>query len=374
VTAESVPFVDLQAAHAEVAEEVRSGFDVVMSASAFMQGPDVAAFEREFARFSRVGHCVGVANGTDALELGLRASGVTAGDEVVVPANTFIATAEAVVRIGARPVFVDVDPHHLLMDPDATADAVTSRTAAVVPVHLYGQMAPMAAIRTTAERRGILVLEDAAQSQGAEQDGRSSGSVGDVAATSFYPGKNIGAYGDAGAVLTDSEEVARSVRLLANHGSEVKYRHETLGFNSRLDTLQAVVLRAKLRRLARWNELRREAAARYAELLADLDTVALPSEAPGNRHVWHLYVVQVMAGREARDAALEVLLEQGVQAQIHYPVPVHLQPAFASLRYRAGDFPVAEAAADRILSLPLFPHIAPSQQERVAEVLRKAVG
>jgi dTDP-4-amino-4,6-dideoxygalactose transaminase len=235
-------------------------------------------------------------------------------------------------------------------------------------------MAPMAAIRATAERHGIVVLEDAAQSQGAEQNGSGSGSIGDVAATSFYPGKNIGAYGDAGAVLTDSDRIAQSVRLLANHGSEVKYRHDVLGFNSRLDTLQAVVLRAKLRRLARWNDLRRAAAARYAELLADLDAVTLPSEAPGNRHVWHLYVVQVTAGRAARDAALDVVREQGVQAQIHYPVPVHLQPAFASLGYRAGDFPVAEAAADRILSLPLYPHLTPSQQERVAEVLRKAVG
>jgi dTDP-4-amino-4,6-dideoxygalactose transaminase len=364
VDTDITPFVDLRAAHAEVADEVRSGLDRVMATTAFVQGPDVAAFEEEFARFSGVEHCVGVANGTDALELALRAAEVRAGDEVVLPANTFVATAEAVVRVGARPVLIDVDPRFLLMDPELLHRVIGPRTRAIVPVHLYGQLAPMRGL----DEFGIPVIEDAAQSQGATQHGRTL--FGLLAATSFYPGKNIGAYGDAGAVLTDSAELARAVRLLGAHGSEVKYRHETLGFNSRLDTMQAVVLRAKLRRLAAWNEHRRAAAARYADLLADLATVMLPEAADGNEHVWHLYVVRV-TGRD-RDTVLAALREQGVPAQIHYPVPVHLQPAFADLGYGPGDFPVTEAAAEQIISLPLHPHITPDQQEQVAEALRKA--
>jgi dTDP-4-amino-4,6-dideoxygalactose transaminase len=364
VETEITPFVDLRAAHAEVADEIRAGLDRVMADAAFVQGPDVAAFEEEFARFCGVAHCVGVGNGTDALELALRAAGVRAGAEVVLPANTFVATAEAVVRAGARPVLTDVDPHCLLMDPAALYRAIGPRTRAIIPVHLYGQQAPMRELTEL----GVPVIEDAAQSQGATQYGRSF--FGLLAATSFYPGKNIGAYGDAGAVLTDSAELARAVRLLGAHGSEVKYRHETLGFNSRLDTLQAVVLRAKLRRLAGWNDLRRAAAARYTELLADLDSVLMPETADGNEHVWHLYVVRVRD--RDRDEVVAALRDQGVPAQIHYPVPVHLQPAFADLGYGPGDFPVTEAAAEQIISLPLHPHITPEQQERVADALRKA--
>ncbi|MCT9931975.1 DegT/DnrJ/EryC1/StrS family aminotransferase [Planotetraspora sp. A-T 1434] len=367
-----IPFVDLRAAHEEVAEEIDAGFARVLGSTAFMQGPDVAAFEEEFAAFSGVAHCVGVGNGTDAIELALRALGVGAGSEVILPANTFVATAEAVLRVGARPVLVDADPAHLLMDPDGLAAAVTSRTAAVIPVHLYGRLAPMD--RITEIAGGVPVVEDAAQSQGAARGGTVSGAFGALAATSFYPGKNLGAYGDAGAVTTGSAELARKVRLLSNHGSEVKYRHETLGFNSRLDTLQAVVLRAKLRRLGEWNDRRREAAARYGELLADLAGAgvtppASPEESLRPDHVWHLYVVRV----PDRDRVLAGLHELGVQAQIHYPVPVHLQPAFADLGYREGDFPVAERAAGEILSLPIFPHITPGQQEQVVEALRKAL-
>ncbi|RGA04150.1 DegT/DnrJ/EryC1/StrS family aminotransferase [Microbispora triticiradicis] len=367
-----IPFVDLRAAHEEVAEEIDAGFARVLGSTAFMQGPDVAAFEEEYAAFSGVAHCVGVANGTDAIELALRALGAGPGSEVVLPANTFVATAEAVLRAGARPVLVDAEPARLLIDPDRLAAAITPRTAAIVPVHLYGRLARMDRIAEVAG--DVPVLEDAAQSQGATRDGVGSGGFGAIAATSFYPGKNLGAYGDAGAVTTGSAELARRVRLLGNHGSVVKYRHETLGFNSRLDTLQAVVLRAKLRRLAEWNDRRRRAAARYGELLADLVDAgvtlpASPEEALGTDHVWHLYVIRV----PDRDRVLAGLHEQGVQAQIHYPVPVHLQPAFADLGYRAGDFPVAERAAGEILSLPIFPHITPEQQEEVAGALRKAL-
>lgn len=358
-----VPFVDLAAAHGEVAEEVRAGFDRVLAATAFVQGPDVADFEREYATFTGAAHCVGVGNGTDALELAFRALGLAPRAEIVLPANTFVATAEAVMRAGAKPVLVDVDPDYLLIDPAAAAAAVTPSTAAVVPVHLFGQLAPLAPLL----KLGPPVVEDAAQSQGATQNGRRI--AGRLAATSFYPGKNLGAYGDAGAVVTGSAELARAVRLLRDHGSERKYDHETLGFNSRLDTLQAVVLRAKLRRLAGWNSLRRAAADRYAGLLADLPEVVPPREAPGNQHVWHLYVVRV-PGREQVVARLK---ELGVGCGIHYPVPVHLTRAFRSLGYARGDFPVAEAAADEILSLPMFPHITEAQQVRVVEALRKAL-
>ncbi|MFC7381596.1 DegT/DnrJ/EryC1/StrS family aminotransferase [Sphaerisporangium rhizosphaerae] len=361
-----IPFVDLRAAHAEVAEEVREGFDRVLATTAFVQGPDVAAFEQEYAAFSGVPHCVGVGNGTDAVELALRASDLPPGAGAVLPANTFVATAEAVVRAGLRPVLADCDEEFLLLDPASAATAAGTGTAAVLPVHLYGQQAPMTAVHELAARHGLAVVEDAAQSQGSEQAGRPP--VG-LAATSFYAGKNLGAYGEAGAVLASSAETARAVRLLANHGSEVKYRHETLGFNSRLDTLQAVVLRAKLARLARWNELRRAAADRYADLLSGIDGVRVPRAAPGNVHVWHLYVIRV----PERDRVLAGLQEAGVQAQIHYPVPVHLQPAFGDLGHGPGDFPVAEKAAAEILSLPMHPHLTADQQERVAEALDKVL-
>ena len=364
-----IPLVDLHAAHAEVADEVASGFRRVASDAAFIKGAEVAAFEREFASFCAAAHCIGVANGTDAIELALRASGLPVGAEVVVPANTFVATAEAVVRAGGRPVFVDVDPDYLLLDPRCVSKAVGPQTAAIVPVHLYGQLAPMDALTEIAQQRGIAVVEDAAQAHGAIQAGRAAGAVGVAAATSFYPGKNLGAYGDAGAVLTSSADIARRVRLLGDHGSEHKYEHVELGFNSRLDTLQAVVLRAKLSRLAKWNELRRRAAARYTDLLADIDDVTLPRTAPGNIHVWHLYVIQV----PRRDQVIKILNDHGVRAAIHYPVPVHLQPAFRDYGYSQGAFPVAEAAAGRILSLPLHPHITAAQQRAVARMLRRAL-
>ena len=364
-----IPLVDLRAAHAQVAAEVQAGFDEVMSKAAFIKGEVEAAFEREYAEFTGVAHCVGVGNGTDALELALRAAEVPAGAEVVMPANTFVATAEAVVRAGGRPVFVDADPDYLLLDPSLLPAALNERTGAVMPVHLFGQMAPMAAITEIAAQHGTTIIEDAAQSHGATQGGRAAGSFGLLAGVSFYPGKNLGAYGDAGAVLTESDDYARRVRLLGDHGSERRYEHLTIGFNSRLDTLQAVVLRAKLRRLAADNEARRQAADRYAELLADLPDVVLPRTAPGNEHVWHLYTLRV----PRRDNILSSLQAEGIGAGIHYPVPVHLQPAFRYLGYGPGDFPVAEAAAEQLLSLPLYPQITAEQQARVAEAVQRAL-
>lgn len=364
-----IPLVDLAAQHAEVADEVRAGFDTVLAETSFIGGKAVTAFEEEYARYAGVQHCIGVGNGTDALEIALRACGVGVGSEVVLPANTFVATAEAVVRSGATVVLADVDPVTLLLDPSATAAAITPRTRALLPVHLYGQMADMLAIGDLARRCDAVVVEDAAQAQGARQEGRPAGAIGVAAGTSFYPGKNLGAYGDAGAVLTNSESVARLARSISNHGSERRYHHDVLGFNSRLDTLQAVVLKSKLARLDGWNAARRRAAQHYDELLAELPDVVLPRTAPGNEHVWHLYVIQV----PDRDAVLARLNEAGVGAAVHYPVPVHLHPAFAYLRLRAGQFPVAEAAGDRVLSLPLHPHLSTDDQVRVATALAQAL-
>jgi dTDP-4-amino-4,6-dideoxygalactose transaminase len=369
-TMTTIPLVDMRAAHAEVAAEIQAGFDDVMASTAFIKGAAVEAFERDYAAFTGVTHCVGVANGTDAVELALRAAGVTDGAEVVMPANTFVATAEAVVRAGARPAFADVDPDYLLLDPRALEAAVSPETGAVLPVHLFGQMAPMAAIAEVAGRQRTVIIEDAAQAHGATQGGRPAGSFGLLAGVSFYPGKNLGAYGDAGAVLTESAEHARQVRLLGDHGSERRYEHVTIGFNSRLDTFQAVVLRARLRRLAAGNEARRQASRRYSELLADVPDVTLPMTAPGNEHVWHLYVIRV----PRRDHILRCLHDEGIQAGIHYPVPVHLQPAFRHLGYGPGDFPVAEATASQLLSLPLYPQITEEQQARVVDAVRRALG
>jgi dTDP-4-amino-4,6-dideoxygalactose transaminase len=365
----SIPLVDLAAQHREVADEIALGFARVLEKTAFIDGPDVRQFEEAFAAFSGVRHCVGVANGTDALELAVRAAGIGPGDEVLLPANTFIATALAVVRAGARPVLVDCDADCHLIDVEQTAGRITPRTRALLPVHLYGQMAPMQELAELAAAHGLVLLEDAAQSQGARQGGCGPVTYGLAAGTSFYPGKNLGAYGDAGAVLTNSDELAQKVRALRNYGSEVKYHHPETGFNSRLDTLQAVVLRAKLSRLASWNEARRLAAARYTRLLADVPDITLPQTLIGNEHIFHLYVVKV----PARDEVLNRLHAAGVGAGIHYPVPIHLQGAFKDLGYRAGDFPVAEAAAREILSLPIYPQITEAQQERVVLELSQAI-
>jgi len=371
-----IPLVDLASARDEVHEEVSAGWERILRATAFVGGAEVTGFEQAYAAFGGVRHCVGVANGTDALELALRAVGVGPGDEAVLPANTFVATAEAVARTGARPVFVDCDEQTALIEVTEAASAVGPNTKAVLPVHLYGQLAPVERLRDALAGGQAAIVEDAAQCQGASRFDRHPGQGG-VAATSFYPGKNLGAYGDAGAVLTDDPAIETAVRTLANHGGRIKYDHEVVGCNSRLDALQAVVLKAKLSRLAAWNEARRAAAARYHELLAGQDLVECPTVLPGNEHVWHLYVVKVgdpAGGSGVRDMALEKLNAEGIGAGVHYPVALHLTKAFEHLGYRRGAFPRAEDAADRILSLPLHPHITADQQERVVETLLAAVG
>jgi dTDP-4-amino-4,6-dideoxygalactose transaminase len=366
----SIPLVDLAAQQAEVAVEVAIGWQEVLDSTGFVGGPKVAAFESEYADFIGASYCVGVGNGTDAIEIALRAFGVRPGDECIIPANTFIATAEAVSRTGAVPVLVDcADDDTYLIDPAAVEAAVTTRTRAILPVHLFGQPAPVELLVPIAERAGACIVEDAAQSQGARRDGVRAGTLGHAAATSFYPGKNLGAYGDAGAVLTNSARAAAHMRMIRDHGSPRKYEHEILGFNSRMDALQAVVLSAKLRRLDNWNARRRTAAARYDELLAEIGGVTRPLTLEGNEHVWHLYVIRV----PDRDRVLKELQAAGVGAGIHYPAPVHLTGAYAGLGYGEGDFPVAERVSSEILSLPLFAEITPEQQERVVAVLHAAV-
>jgi dTDP-4-amino-4,6-dideoxygalactose transaminase len=366
----SIPLVDLAAQHAAVAEEIAEGWGQVLARTSFIAGPQVAAFESEYAAFTGTRHCVGVANGTDAIEIALRALGVGSGDECIIPANTFIATAEAVCRAGATPVLVDcAGDGTYLIDTDAVGAAVTSRTRAIIPVHLYGQAAPVELLLPLAEKTGTWVVEDAAQAQGARRWNHGAGALGHVAATSFYPGKNLGAYGDAGAVLTDSDDLAADIRMIRDHGSRRKYAHEVVGVNSRLDTLQAVVLAAKLRRLAGWNEARRAAARRYDALLADAEDIIRPRVLGGNEPVWHLYVV----GVPDRDRVIKELHAASIGAGVHYPTPIHLTAAFAELGYPEGAFPVAEQAARKILSLPLFPEITCAQQERVASVLIEAV-
>jgi dTDP-4-amino-4,6-dideoxygalactose transaminase len=365
----SIPLVDLAAQHAEIAEEVSAGLAALFETSDFIGGKAVEEFERAYCETLGVAHCIGVANGTDALELALRAADIGPGDEVIVPANTFVATVGAVRRAGAKPVLADVDDECLLLDPDPVLATITRQTKAIVPVHLYGQVAPIEELSASAAGTGIAIIEDAAQAQGATRHGRPAGSFGVAAGTSFYPGKNLGAYGDAGAVLTTDADVVRRVRLMRDHGSERKYDHEIVGWNSRLDTLQAIVLQAKLRRLARWNAARQVAAARYDTLLAEIPRVRVPVTMPGNVHVWHLYVVRI----PERDRVLAALQAAGIGASIHYPTPIHLTGAYRSLGYGRGSFPVAEAAADEILTLPLYPHITPVQQERVVAELTVAL-
>jgi dTDP-4-amino-4,6-dideoxygalactose transaminase len=362
----AIPLVDLAAQHEAVAEEVAHGWQDVLDQTAFIGGRQVALFEQEFAAFTMVRHCIAVANGTDALEIALRAVGVRSGDECILPANTFVATAEAVCRAGAKPVLVDCsDDDTYLIDADAIKAAVTQRTRAIIPVHLYGQAAPVERLRPLADRIGAFIVEDAAQAQGARRNGICVGNLGHAAGTSFYPGKNLGAYGDAGAVLTGSDDLAVQMRMIRDHGSRRKYEHEVFGFNSRLDTLQAVVLSAKLRRLADWNASRQRAAERYNALLSEIDDVILPRTLPANEHVWHLYVVRV----PDRDRVIKELQAAGIGAGIHYPVPIHLTRAFTELGYPEGAFPNSERAARQVLSLPLFPEITETQQEQVASVL-----
>lgn len=363
--AQKVPLVDLHAQYRAIQPAIDSAIQSVIERTAFIMGPDVRSFEDEFARFCTATHAVGVASGTAALELTLRACGIGAGDEVVTSAHTFIATAEAISSVGARPVFADIDARTYNLDAHAVEAVLTPATRAILPVHIYGQPADMDALAALAARHNLVLIEDAAQAHGATWNGRTVGVLGDAACFSFYPGKNLGAYGDAGAVTTNDAQIAERISLLRNHGRHSKYLHDIKGYGERMDTLQAAILRAKLEHLAAWTDARRRLAARYSELLAGCEVV-LPYVHPAANPAWHLYVIRT----PARDELLEHLNANGIGAGVHYPVPLHLQPAYADLGYRRGDLPVTETVADTCLSLPLFPEMTGEQQEYVVDAIK----
>jgi dTDP-4-amino-4,6-dideoxygalactose transaminase len=359
-----IAYVDLQAQYRAIKPEVDEAVLRVLDSAQFVLGPDVVAFEQAFARYCRAADAVGVNSGTSALHLALLACGIGPGDEVITVPFTFVATVSAIVYSGARPVFVDVEPRTLTMDPAKVEQAITPRTKAIMPVHLYGHPADMDPILEIARRRGLRVIEDAAQAHGAEYKGRRCGSIGDIAGFSFYPGKNLGAYGEGGAVVTSDPELARTVRLLRSWGEEKRYEHRLKGFNYRMDGIQGAILGVKLRYLDAWTEARRTRAALYDRLLADAP-VQPPVSQPDCRHVYHCYVIRT----PQRDQYRQALTERQIHTGIHYPIPVHLQPAHADLGYHAGDFPVAEAAAAEVLSLPMFPELTDAQVETVAAAL-----
>jgi dTDP-4-amino-4,6-dideoxygalactose transaminase len=365
----TVPFVDLRVMHEELDRELREAIHSVVRSGDFILGEAVAKFEEEWAAYCGVRHAVGTDSGLSALELALRAYGIGPGDEVVTAANTFIATAFAVMHTGATPVLVDADPDTLNMDASRLAEAITPRTRAVIPVHLYGQPADMDAIRLVADAHDLIVIEDACQAHGARYRGRRAGALGHAAAFSFYPAKNLGAFGDGGVVVTDDAEIAERIRALRHYGQREKNEHGVVGYNRRLDTLQAACLQLKLARLDNWNDDRRAAAEQYDLALANAG-VKVPASEPDVEHVWHLYVVRTSRREELRAH----LTASGIATGIHYPVPVHLQPACSDLGYRPGDFPVSEAAANEILSLPMYPGLDEPAVQRVAGSIRALLG
>lgn len=360
-----IPFLDLCAHHAPVRDGLCRAMSRVLDSGQFAGGPVVEDFEKHFAQFCGTQHAVGVGSGTEALWLALLACGIQPGDEVILPPNTFIATAEAVLWCGARPVFADVDERTCLLDPAAVEAAITSRTRALIPVHLFGSTAPMDELQEIAARHGLQVIEDACQAHGAEYRGRRAGSLGRAGCFSFYPGKNLGALGEAGAVVTDDPEVAERIRCLRDHGQSAKYHHQHLGWNGRMDALQAAILLIKLRRLSACNQLRRSHARCYLRQLQSIDNVR-PVDCPADcLPVHHLFPICTAR----REALLKALRRRRIGHGIHYPVPLHLQPALESLGHRAGEFPVAERLAGQLLSLPMYPELNQSQIEEVCGVI-----
>jgi len=368
---------DLRAQFATIEKEVRQAIDEVLTGQVFILGPQLAAFEREMAQYCGRRLAVGVASGTDALMLALRATGVGPGDEVILPAFTFLATAGAVVAAGARPVFADSDPHTLNIDSESVRSLITPQTKAIMAVHLYGSAAEMEPLLELASRHQLVLIEDNAQSLGASLGGKKLGSFGACAATSFYPSKNLGAYGDAGMVLTDGDKIAERVVRLRNHGQTGRYVSAEPGGNSRLDEIQAAVLRVKLRYLDRWIAERRAHAARYNQRFANLDGIQTPADKPDAAHSYYLYTVQIVGARSGpaarRDRVAQHLASKGIASSIFYPLPLHLQPAYASLGGKAGQLPVAERAAHEVLSLPLYPEMTNEQIDRVANAVIEAL-
>ena len=361
-----VPFIDLTAQRLPLAQEIDEALARVMRSNSYILGEEVALFEQEFAAYCGVAHAVGVDSGTSALELILRAYGIGPGDEVITAANTFVATTFAISYTGARPVLVDIDPYTYTLDIIQVQEAITPRTRAIMPVHLYGQPADMEPLLALAHQHNLIVIEDACQAHGARYKGRRAGSMGHAAAFSFYPAKNLGAFGDGGMVVTNDADIAETVSRLRNYGQSAKYHHDLLGYNRRLDTLQAAVLRIKLRYLDEWNAARRAHARLYQQLLGG-NGIRLPVEANYAEAVWHLYVIRTIA----RDELQAYLKERHIGTGIHYPVPVHLQPAHRDLGYGVGDFPVTEHSAGELLSLPMYAELTPGQIAYVADTIKE---
>jgi dTDP-4-amino-4,6-dideoxygalactose transaminase len=364
-----IPLVDLRAQYRSIKPEIDRAVERVLDSGRFVLGEEVAAFEQEFAAFSGAGHGIAVNSGTSALHLALLAAGVGRDDEVITVPFTFVATVAAIRYTGARPIFVDVEPRSLTMDVGRLEAVITARTRAIVPVHLYGQAADMDPIMDTARRHGLVVIEDAAQAHGAEYKGRRVGGIGDLACFSFYPGKNLGAYGEGGLVTTSNATYARTIRMLRDWGEETRYHHVVQAFNYRMDAIQGAILRVKLGHLPAWTEKRRAHAARYHELLAP-GPVRRPEALPDRRHVYHLYVVRTRRRADLQEA----LLARAIGTGIHYPIPVHLQKAHADLGYGAGDFPGAEEAAAEVLSLPLYPELPAAAQDDIVATVRGFAG
>jgi dTDP-4-amino-4,6-dideoxygalactose transaminase len=362
-----VPFLDLKVQFKAIEHEVLPMVKEAMENAAFIGGPQVSGFEKEFAAFCDSRHCVGVNSGTDALRFALMATGVKQGHEVITVPNTFIATTEAISQVGAKPVFVDINPKTYNMDVSQLESKINSRTKAVMPVHLYGQPADMNPILEIARKKNLVVIEDACQAHGALYKGKKAGSLGVAGCFSFYPGKNLGAYGEGGAVVTQDEDIANKIRMIRDHGQAKKYFHDMEGYNGRLDAIQAGVLRIKLRRLETWNQARRQNARYYDELLSKIPGVTIPGKANGVVPVYHLYVILV----NDREAIQKYLNGKGVGTGLHYPVPLHLQKAYANQGYREGDFPVTESVASRLLSLPMFPELSKEQIEYVADCIQQ---
>jgi dTDP-4-amino-4,6-dideoxygalactose transaminase len=364
-----VPFLDLQAHHSPLREELNAAIHEVIDSHAFTGGPFVAKFEEDFATYCGCEHALGVGSGTEALWLCLLALGIGPGDEVITVPSTFMATAGAITHCGAKPVFVDIDERVYTLSPAALRGAITPRTKAIIPVHLFGQPADMDPILEVAREHGLAVVEDACQAHGALYKGRPAGSLGDAGCFSFYPGKNLGAFGDAGAVVTNNRALQEKIRALRDHGQVQKYRHSFVGWNCRMDGIQAAVLRVKLRRLDAANASRRAHAAHYNRLFEGFEQVITPVEAPYSRHVYHVYSIRIAE----RDQVMRTLGEKGIGSGIHYPVPVHMQEAYRGLGYSTGAFPVAERCADQFLSLPMYPELAPSQVEIVGEAVKETL-
>jgi dTDP-4-amino-4,6-dideoxygalactose transaminase len=363
----TIPFVDLKSLHSEIKDDLREVFDRVLDNSTFVLGPEVQRFEQEFAAYCGTEHCVAVNTGTAAIHLALAALSIGPGDEVITVPHTFIATAEAITAVGAKPVFIDINPISFTMDPSLLEAAITSKTRAIIPVDLYGQVADMEPILEIANRHGIPVIEDACQAHGAEYRGRKAGAFGVAGCFSFYPGKNLGACGEGGAVTTNDADLAQRIRLWRDHGSSKRYEHIFPGLNMRMEGIQGGVLSVKLKYLDRWNDQRRLAASAYDKALADTD-IEVPTEMDYGRHVYHLYVIQ----SDNRDALRRQLSDAGIESGLHYPTPLHLQEAYRFLGYKQGDFPVTERVKSRILSLPMYPGIEPKAVARVTSELRES--